>query len=518
MHSKTRLISADCCLRGFHGGILFCAVTFAVAFSFASLSHADEPVAEQEVVDIGDRRELFVDRYLISDLSNASLILHRPHDEGPVLQFDRRWEGGQSGYVTMIRKDNGFRMYYRGISEQGLDGSDHERTCIAESDDGIHWTKPVVGLYEFNGSRDNNIVLANAAPSTHNFCPFVDLRPGVPVEERYKAVGGTGSELHAWISPDGLQWVRLQEEPILSGRHMPFPFTHLFDSQNLVFWSESEQLYVCYFRVWDGVRRIARSTSQDFRTWSSAEMMTHWHDSGDGPQPAAVEHLYTSQTSPYFRAPHIYLAVAARFFEGRQVLTTEQATAIGVDPKYFGDTSDAVLMSTRGGSRYDRTFMEGFLRPGIGPENWVSRTNYPALNLLQTSPVELSLYVNQNYAQPTAHVRRYSLRLDGFSSLHAGAAEGIMSSRILHFTGDRLSINFSTSAGGGVKIELQDPDGTPYPGFSLDDCREQIGNEIDRTVLWNGRSDLSAVQGKSVRMKIVLRDADLYSFQFASNK
>ncbi len=175
-------------------------------------------------------------------------------------------------------------------------------------------------------------------------------------------------------------------------------------------------------------------------------------------------------------------------------------------------------MSTRGGSRYDRTFMEGFLRPGIGPENWVSRTNYPALNLLQTSPVELSLYVNQNYAQPTAHVRRYSLRLDGFSSLHAGATEGIMNSRILRFSGDRLSLNFSTSAGGGVKIELQDPDGTPYPGYSLADCQEQIGNEIDRTVLWNGRSDLSAVQGKSVRMKIVLRDADLYSFQFASNK
>ena len=231
-------------------------------------------------ITLGTRRELFIDRFLIDRLSNASLQLHAPHDEGAVLRFDARWEGPQAGYVTMIQDGPKLRMYYRGISELGLDGSEHERTCVAESEDGINWTKPELGLFDYGGTSANNIVLADAAPVTHNFCPMLDARPGVPPEERYKAVGGTGKELFAYLSADGLKWTKMQNEPILSGKQMPFRFDHLFDSQNLVFWSASENCYVCYFRVWDGLRRIARSTSNDFRTWSQAVMMKQVHDDG----------------------------------------------------------------------------------------------------------------------------------------------------------------------------------------------------------------------------------------------
>ena len=83
---------------------------------------------------------------------------------------------------------------------------------------------------------------------------------------------------------------------------------------------------------------------------------------GDTPR----EHIYTNQTHPYFRSPHIYLAVAARFLPGRQVLSAEEAGRVNVNPNYFKDCSDAVLMTSRGGNIYDRTFMEGFIRPGIG--------------------------------------------------------------------------------------------------------------------------------------------------------
>ena len=90
------------------------------------------------------------------------------------------------------------------------------------------------------------------------------------------------------------------------------------------------------------------------------------------------------------------------------MLTDEQAAAIHVNPGYFKDTSDAVFMTTRpveGAEHagfYDRSFLEGFIRGGIGARNWVSRTNYPALNVVQTGPTEMSVYVNQDYAQPTA--------------------------------------------------------------------------------------------------------------------
>lgn len=471
---------------------------------------AAEPVA------IGSRRELFVDRFLIEKLTNARLHLHEPRDEGIVLRLDKKWEGPFAGYTTVLKEGERFLMYYRGISQQGLDGSEHERTCLAESRDGLAWTKPELGLFEFDGSKANNIVLANAAPVTHNFCPMLDTKPGVPKEERFKAVGGTGKELFAFASADGLRWTRLKAEPILSSKDVPFKHIHLFDSQNITFWSDAEQTYVCYFRVWDGLRRIARSTSTDFRTWTPAVLMQQVHDDGvHGSQPAPAEHLYTNQTSPYFRAPHLYVATAARFFEGRQVVSVEQAKSLNINPQYFQDTSDSVFMTSRGGSTYDRTFLEGHIKPGIGLRNWVSRTNYPALNIVPTEPTEMSLYVNHDYASPTSHVRRYSLRLDGFASVRAGAGVGELLTKPFAFTGNSLSVNFATSAAGGLRFELQDAAGKPLPGYSLAECNELIGNELDRRVHWNKSDRLSTLAGQIVRLRCVLKDTDLFAIQFA---
>jgi hypothetical protein len=329
---------------------------------------------------------------------------------------------------------------------------------------------------------------------------MLDARKGVPPDERYKALAGTGkSGLVAFVSADGLRWRKLRDRPVIT--------RGAFDSQNVPFWSEVEQCYLCYFRVFvQGIRRISRTTSKDFVNWTEPVLMQY----GDRP----VEHLYTNQTSPYFRAPHLYVAVAARFFPGRRVLTPEQARAIKVDPGYFNDCSDGVLLTTRGGDRYDRTFMEGFLCPGIGLENWVSRTNYPALNVVRTGPAEMSLYVNQNYGQPTSHLRRYSLRLDGFASVTAPYEGGEMLTRPLTFAGKELSLNFATSAAGGIRVEVQDAAGKPLPGFTLADSVETIGNEIDRAVRWKAGSDVSALTGKPVRLRLVMRDARLYALQF----
>ena len=286
----------------------------------------------------------------------------------------------------------------------------------------------------------------------------------------------------------------------------------MFDSQNVSFYSEVEGLYLCYLRTWtgggySGFRTVSRSTSEDFINWTDPVPM----DFGDGP----MEHIYTNQTHPYFRAPQVYVAVAGRFMPGRQVLSDEQARAFNVNPRYFKDCSDAVLLSSRGGNRYDRTFREAFIRPGIGPQNWVSRSNYPALNIVQTGPAEMSLYVNQNYAQPTAELRRYSLRLDGMASLSALHDGGVLVTKPFTFEGDRLGINFATSAAGGIRVEILDESGDPIPGFTLADSVEQIGNEIDREVDWKGGADLSALAGRVVHLRVVMKDADLYSFRFA---
>ncbi len=89
-----------------------------------------------------------------------------------------------------------------------------------------------------------------------------------------------------------------------------------------------------------------------------------------------------------------------------------------------------------------------------------------------------------------------------------------MITKPLTFTGKNLKLNFSTSAAGGVKVEVQDADGKALPGVSLEDCQEQIGNELERVVSWKGGADLSMLAGKAVRLRFVLKDADVFAFQF----
>ena len=467
-------------------------------------SFAQEKNDNTEIINIGSQRELFVDKFLIDKMENAVLELHHPIDEGPVFYFDNPWEGPFSAYCTILNDNNLFRAYYRGIPTAGDDGNSNENTCYAESDDGINWRKPELGLFEIKGSEKNNVILSNAAPVTHNFSPFIDTKPAVPANERYKALGGTEkSGLIAFVSPDGIHWEKMQDEPVITDGK--------FDSQNVAFWSEIEQCYVSYFRIWtqqgySGFRSVGRATSKDFKTWSATVPMTF----GDAP----MQHLYTNQTHPYFRAPQIYVAIAARFMPGRQVISNEEANELNVNPKYYKDCSDAVFMTTRGGNVYDRTFMQGFICPDIGLSNWVSRTNYPALNVVQTSPVEMSVYVNQDYAQPTSHLHRYSLRLDGFASVYGNWDGGELLTKPFIFTGEKLFVNFSTSAAGGIRLEITDLNGNTIDGFGIENSVEMIGNEIEKEVVWKNNKKLNDLSGKPVRLRFLLSDAHVYSFRF----
>jgi hypothetical protein len=455
-------------------------------------------------IALDSRRELFVDELLIERLDRTSLQLCHPVDAGTVLRFDQPWEGLFCGYVTVIKDGARYRLYYRGNEGAKTAGKPGAVTCYAESDDGSRWTKPHLGLFKIDGTLENNVILTEA-PFTHNFSPMLDSRPGVPAAQRYKALAGLKiSGLVAFGSADGIHWQKLRAQPVLT--------QGTFDSQNVSFWSEAEQRYLCYFRTTiDGFRRISRATSTDYVNWTPPELMEYRRP--DGPVP--MEQLYTNQTGPYFRAPHLYVATAARFMPGRQAITDEQAAEIRVHPRYYRDLSDSVLLTSRGGRFYERTFLEGFVRPGIGPHDWVSRTNYPALNVVETSPGEMSLYVQHDYAQPTAHLRRYKLRLDGFASVHAPYGGGEMVTKIVTFSGRRLLLNFATSAAGTVRVEIQDASGQPVPGFALSEAAELIGNDLERVVTWKSGAALSALAGRPVRLRFVMNDADLYALRFA---
>ena len=137
--------------------------------------------------DIGSRRELFLDKFLIERLDNASLRLHEPtktpRPQSPLI----------GGYATVIKDGELFRAVYRSYDPsykgEQYDGNPGEMTCYAESRDGHEWTQPKLGLVEINGSRENNVIL-RASPFSTNFSPFLDDRPDVPADQRFKATAG----------------------------------------------------------------------------------------------------------------------------------------------------------------------------------------------------------------------------------------------------------------------------------------------------------------------------------------
>ena len=438
---------------------------------------------EDAVLNVGSRIEPFVDDWLIASLSGVALRLHPPIPCEVALSFDAPWEGPTSAYVTVFKDGERCRMYYRGSGHE----EDHrEVVCYAESPDAIHWTKSALGLFEVEGTRENNVVWMGEG--AHNFAPFKDANPDAPDSQRYKALAG--GPLIALASPDGLHWRKMRDEPVIT--------EGAFDSQNLAFWDAERREYVAYVRGFaEGIRTIGRATSRDFLNWSG----TTWLDFGDAP----VEHLYTNAITPYFRAPHIHLGFPKRFLPERKVV-----------PSWPHDgVSDGVLMTSRDGLHW-RRFTEAFLRPGLDPENWTERNNMIAAGVVPTAPGELSIYWSEHYRHPTARLRRGTLRTDGFVSVHADYAGGEFVTRPLIFTGRELVINYSTSASGSMRVELQDAEGGPLAGRALEDCPEIYGDEIERVVSWKGGSDLGALQGAPIRLRFALKDADVYSMRFGA--
>jgi hypothetical protein len=486
--------------------------TFTLLISLATLTQGSD------MTNIVDRRQLFVDHTLIEEMYNVSLRLHEPVSGGIAIRIDKPWEGPGNAPLAVFEHDDSYLMYYRALT---LDPDDDSGLlCVAISDDGVTWTKPKLGLVERAGRSDTNIV-ADESGSGFMATPWLDTRPGVPADERIKAIASQplSGEKHTvykapegpkrlvfWGSADGFSFHKLDPQP-----EMISDLNNSFDGGNTMFWSETEKQYVLYYRFNDGNRTMARATSKDLLHWSESVAMTY----GDTPR----EQLYTNNTVPYFRAPQFYIALAARFMKGRRVITDAQAEAIGLKTAhghfYGNDCSDAVLLTSRAHTtRYDRTFMEALVRPGSGAQNWVSRTNYPLTGIFPYGNDRIMFWVSRHYMQESWHIERLLLRVDGFVSVTAPYAGGTLVTKPFVFDGDTLEINYRTSAAGSVGIEVQNPDGQAFPGYALADCREIIGDEVERVVAWANGTNVNPLAGQTVRLRFEMKDADLYSFRF----
>jgi len=485
-----------------------------------SLMGADDS-AKQNVIDVGSRRELFVDGYVIERMTGAARRLHHPAQREIVLVCDKPWEGNFSGEFAVFEDEGKFRMYYRG-SKWSWNPAD-TFVCYAESEDGIRWTRPELGLVEFNGTKKNNIVLKGMAGLT--FAPFRDTNPDCPPEQRYKSLvllSKPKRGLYSYRSADGLRWSLMSDQPVITKGY--------FDSQNVSFWDPTRHCYLSYVRGFrkvkpgtpnadpasPGFRDVLTCASPDFLNWTEPEWLQY--------PGAPDEQLYYNQIQPYYRAPHILIGTPGRFMATREI--AKGVSLVTQHPAFsYAGVSDVVFMSSRDGRSFHR-WPEGFIRPGPRKERWIYPHTFPAYGMLVTppdnpdAPDELSLYVYEDGYWLTGgkatRLRRYTLRIDGFVSVQAPLSGGEFVTKPLKFDGNKLKLNFSTSAAGSIRVEIQDAGGIPIEGFKLEDCPEIFGDNLARVVHWKNGNDVSQLAGKPVRLRFVLKDADLYALQFVN--
>jgi hypothetical protein len=470
-----------------------------------------------DAIPIGSRREMFWDEHLIDTRqTTAQLRLHRPQAREVVIDHHLPWEGDGCDFHNILRDDGLYRLYYLGWEMMAPASTRHGPivVCYAESRDGRTWTKPDLGICEFDGSRANNIILDNSTAVFDNFSVFKDTNPACPAAELYKGVGVDGRDHYLWCftSADGIHF---QKSWRMTNQGK-------FDTLNIALWDRHTGQYLCYIRDFHnvpgddlnaGIRDVRWMVSRDFKEWT-VPVLLDFGGADDYP-------LYTNVIQPYYRADHLFVGFPSRYVE-RQQWTPCFDELAGVErrrerqqmhPRYALALTDCVFMSSRDGKAWKR-WDEAFMTPGPEHElNWVYGDCYPALGMIETTndlpgaPPELSMYTYDNHwSRRPASLRRYTLRVDGFVSYQATYKPCKVVTKPFLFTGHSLSLNLATSAIGYVRIRLSGA------GQVSDSC-ELFGDSLDRRVVFADDA-LAALSGKPVIMEISMSDADIYSFQF----
>lgn len=467
------------------------------------LSGAFCNAAEDNSIDVAGETQLFIDTSFFETSENITLQINPPVKTGETtLTPDRPWESASLNWFSIMEDDGKYRMWYECYDVEGWPTTDDTSFCYAESTDGIHWEKPSLGLYEYHGSLDTNILFRQIGPEgarsrVHGTGVFKD--PAAPQESRYKAVSQgmfTGYDppyrVAGMCSPDGLHWTRLSK-----------PIGDVFADSQYSGWRDATTgHYVLLGRVSGNGRAIGRAASAAFENFPPLSLVFQ-ADAEVFPD----TDLYNPAALPYPHADRVYFMFPSLYHHGTDTLDIHLAVSRnGVHWSWPEQGKPYISLGAAGNFDSGSLYMgQGMIRSGN--ELWMYYSGSP----LKHNEAELDALV---LPQNRRLFSRVICPVDRFVSADAGEVEGSFTTPPLKFLGAKLNLNVKTGAAGEVRAGLQDASGRQIPGYGLQDCVPITGDAMAKTVTWTGGADLSAHNDIPVRLVVKMKNASLYAFQF----
>jgi hypothetical protein len=469
-------------------------------------------------VKLGSRKHVFIDDALLESKENVRFVVNPPvAREVTDFRIDRPWEPqarfGPGVPDVLYVDDEGeqFRMAY---TNAGMWSGKRDAICIATSKDGLHWIKPNLGIIEWDGSRENNIVLTEATQGTM----FRDPNPNVPPGQRYKYIAYQMQRgIYVYVSPDGIHWRR--NETIA----LPFDCGGGVET----FWDDQRGLYATFIRhegKWTDLKRgpgracVLAETREILKPWLFKPCSPPGFRVGVYSLPSVTDELpiaigpnehgqiYRCKPIKYAGAPDAYVGFAWRLQTGNIRPGSE-------------------LMVSRDGAHWKGCGAPFYFTPEFKIEG---RQVIEALmdhgmairgeEVIQFATARFTAHGGAAYGGEEYEggiydrFLRLKQRLDGFVSLDADDTKATAMTKPLVFEGQRLVLN--VSAKGSMRVGILDETGKPLPGFSLSDCDPIRADSVRQAVTWRGKSNVAALSGKPVRLQFEMQQTKLYALQF----
>ena len=509
------------------------------------------PATHRDPQDHSDPNlHLLVDDHEIARSENVSRVLNRMHKHPrPVLVADRPWEGERAqAWGSVIQEPDGlFRMWYFAFNtERRWDELDRGGYCYAESRDGLHWTKPDLNLFEFRGSKRNNLFYS-CAPDGVNLVDEELARRGLGLP----AIDEKGETIGVINNLDGLTVVRDDDDPDPQKR-----YKLIANMQDHRMWApynpkrypnvtteqvkKSTRVFGQYMDTSpDGIhwtrrpQRLMAARGGDYMMVTRDHRNKQWwlneraHDqegrnaslrtSKDWKQWSDLEVIFGKDSDPNFNRTFQWHGGMTPFNYGNLNLGLLEIWPLA------GHGATCELISQREGDSWQRT-QPGHPFLDIGPEKSFDRMlAYPSHN--PPGKVGDRLYFFYTGAKGRNHPRKgmpmsmglATIGLDRFAGLSQwrSIGPGVVISKPMPVAQPQLAINIEYFEYAPLRVGVTRPDGTPIAGFRLEDSRIELRPDaIYSWARWKDKPDLSELVGQAVSFHFEVVGAALYSFRF----